>query len=93
MERRLQVTPRSPAAGLFAEDHGRLASVKKTIRISPKNVGIEPINWRNMGYFKTWPSCLENSMRYLVHVIGETKINTIPWVDLDHKLLGAIHHH
>jgi hypothetical protein len=36
---------------------------------------------------------LENSMRYLVHVIGETKINTIPWVDLDHKLLGAIHHH
>ena len=76
MERRLQVTPRSPAARLFAEDHGRLASVKKTIRISPKNVGIEPMNWRNMGYFKTWPSYLENSMRYLVHVIGETKINT-----------------
>ena len=76
MERRLQVTPRSPAARLFAEDHGRLASVKKTIRISPKNVGIEPMNWQNMGYFKTWPSYLENSMRYLVHVIGETKINT-----------------
>ena len=76
MERRLQVTPRSPAARLFAEDHGRLASVKKTIRISPKNVGIEPMNWQNMGYLKTWPSYLENSMRYLVHVIGETKINT-----------------